>query len=77
MPYLLSFESEKPEFWGWLTGRLSIALIAAISGFALSASAGLFLPETVKYLPFTLLIISGIFCAFTQLRVIMKVRLAS
>ena len=77
MPYLLSFEGERPEFWGWLTGRLSIGVTGAISGLAISASAGVFLPETFKYVPFTLLIISGIFCAFTQLRVIMKVRLAS
>ena len=77
VPYLLPFDGEKPEFWGWLIGRLSIAAIAVISGMAISTSAGVFLPETVKYVPFTLLIISGIFCAFTQLRVIIKVRLAS
>lgn len=77
IPYLLPFDGEKPEFWGWLTGRLIIAAIAGICGLAISASAGVFLPETVKYVPFTLLIFSGIFCAFTQLRVIMKVRLAS
>ena len=76
-PFLLPFDGEKPEFWGWLMGRLSIAAIGALSGLAISASAGVFLPETVKFVPFTLLIISGIFCAFTQLRVIMKVRLAS
>ena len=77
MPYLLPFEGEKPEFWGWLTGRFSIGVIGAISGLAISASTGVFWPETVRYVPFTLLIISGIFCAFTQLRAIMKVRLAS
>lgn len=76
MPYLLPLDGEKPEFWGWLTGRLSIAVIAGISGVAISASAGVFLPETFKYVPFTLLIITGIFCVFTQLRVIIKVRLA-
>ena len=77
LPYLLPFDGEKPEFWGWIFGRLCIAMIGGLSGWATAAATGPFLPETIKYVPFTLLIISGIFCAFTQLRVIMKVRLAS
>lgn len=77
LPYLLPFGGEKPEFWNWFFGRLSISAIGVISGLATAASAGSFLPEALKYVPFTLLLISGIFCTFTQLRGIMKVRLAS
>lgn len=75
-PYLLPFAGEKPEFNGWLLGRVFIALIGVMAGLSVKFAAGTVLPETVRYVPMTLLIVAGIFCAYTQIYAIIKVRLA-
>jgi hypothetical protein len=75
-PYLLPFAGEKPEFRGWLLGRMFIAVIGVIGGLAVQAAAGKVLPEAVKYLPMTLLIVAGILCAYSQIYAIMRIRLA-
>jgi len=75
-PYLLPFSGERPEFWGWLGGRLLIAAVGIMAGSALQASVGTILPESAKHLPMTLLITAGIFCTYSQICGIMKVRLA-
>jgi len=75
-PYLLPFSGEKPEFRGWLLGRLFIAVIGVIGGLAVQAAAGNVLPESVKYMPMTLLIVAGILCAFSQFYAMIRIRLA-
>lgn len=75
-PYLLPFAGEKPEFRGWLIGRIFIATVAVLAGFAIQNAAGIVLPGNVRYVPMTLLIVAGIFCAYTQIYATMKVRLA-
>lgn len=75
-PYLLPFAGEKPEFRGWLLGRVFIAVIGVIGGLAVQASAGNVLPEAVKYLPMTLLIVAGILCAYSQFYAMIRIRLA-
>ena len=76
LPYFLPFSGEKPDFWGWIVGRLLISVVAILAGSALQASAGTVLPEATRYLPMTLLITSGIFCTYSQIYGIIKVRLA-
>lgn len=75
-PYLLPFAGEKPEFRGWLIGRVFIAVIGVIGGLAVQASAGSVLPEAVKYVPMTLLIVAGILCAYSQFYAMIRIRLA-
>ena len=76
LPYFLPFSGEKPEFWGWSIGRLLIAIVGILAGSALHASIGTILPEGARYLAMTLLITSGIFCTYSQIYGIIKVRLA-
>ena len=76
LPYFLPFSGEKPEFWGWSIGRLLIAAVGILAGSALHASVGTILPEGARYLAMTLLITSGIFCTYSQIYGIIKVRLA-
>lgn len=77
LPYVLPFSAEKPEFTGWAVGRLFIAAIGVISGLGIQAASGTVFPEFVRFVPMFLLIVSGIFCAATQIRGIIRVRLAS
>ena len=76
LPYFLPFSGEKPDFWGWTVGRLLICGMAILAGSALKAATGTVLPEATRYLPMTLLITSGIFCTYSQIYGIIKVRLA-
>jgi hypothetical protein len=76
LPYFLPFAGEKPDFWGWLVGRLLISAVGVLAGSALMASTGTILPEAFRHLPMTLLITSGIFCTYSQIYGIIKVRLA-
>ena len=76
LPYFLPFSGEKPNFGGWAMGRLLIAAVGILAGSALRASAGTVLPEAARYLPMTLLITSGIFCTYSQIYGIIRVRLA-
>ena len=76
LPYFLPFSGEKPDFWGWTVGRLLICGVAILAGSALEAATGTVLPEATRYLPMTLLITSGIFCTYSQIYGIIKVRLA-
>jgi len=77
LPYLLPFVGEKPEFTNWLVKRLFITGVGFTAGLVFQAGLGNMLPESAKFLPMTFLIISGIFCAITQIRGIIGVRLAS
>jgi hypothetical protein len=77
LPYLLPFAGGKTEFTSWLAKRLFITAVGFTAGLAFQAGLGTVLPESVKFLPMTFLIISGIFCAITQIRGIIGVRLAS
>ena len=77
LPYCLPFSGEKPEFTGWAVGRLFIAAIGVIGGLGFQANSGTVFPEFVRFAPMLLLIGSGIFCAATQIRGIIRVRLAS
>jgi hypothetical protein len=77
LPYFLPFAGEKPEFTGWVLGRVFITIVGLIGGLAIHFGAGTVFPESAEFLPMTLLIISGIFCAGLQIRDIIRVRLAS
>lgn len=77
VPYFLPFTDEKPEFTGWVLGRVFIAIVGLIGGLAIQFGAGTVFSESARFLPMTLLIISGIFCAGLQIRDIIRVRLAS
>jgi hypothetical protein len=77
LPYFLPFAGEKPEFTGWVLGRVFIAIVGLIGGLAIQFGAGIVFSQSARFLPMTLLIISGIFCAGLQIRDIIRVRLAS
>lgn len=76
LPYFLPFSGEKPDFKGWVIGRAFIAVVAILAGLALQSAAGTVLPEAVRHVPMTLLIVSAILCAVIRIYAMLKVRLA-
>ena len=74
MPYFLPSE-DKPRFGTWLLGRSLIAAFAVSVGVMFKQSLGV-LPETFKFLPMTLLIVTAMLSCYIQFYGLLKLRLA-
>ena len=75
LPYFLESE-EKPNFGTWLLGRSVIAGFAVLIGAMFKQSLGVVLPETFKFLPMTLLIVTAMLSCYIQFYSFLKLRLA-
>ncbi len=74
MPYFLPSE-DKPRFGSWLLGRTLIAAFAVSVGVMFKQSLGV-LPETFRFLPMTLLIVTAMLSCYIQFYGLLKLRLA-
>ena len=75
LPYFL-LADEKPTFGNWLLGRSLIAGLAILLGAMFKQSLGVVLPETFRFLPMTLLIVTAMFSCCIQFHGFFKLRLA-
>lgn len=75
LPYFLSAD-EKMSFGNWLLGRSLIVGLAVLLGVMFKQSLGVVLPETFRFLPMTLLIVTAMFCCYVQFYGFLKLRLA-
>ena len=75
LPYFL-LSDEKPNFANWLLGRSLIAGFAVLLGAMFKQSLGVVLPETFRFLPMTLLIVTAMLCCYIQFYCFLKLRLA-
>ena len=75
LPYFLMNE-EKPDFQTWLLGRGFIAGLAILLGAMFKQTLGIVLPETFRFLPMTLLIITAMLSCYIQFYSLFKFRLA-
>lgn len=75
LPYFLASD-EKPGFGNWLLGRTLIAVFALMLGVIFHQILGTVLPETFKFLPMTLLIVTAMLTCYIQFYSFFKVRLA-
>lgn len=75
LPYFL-LSDEKPNFANWLFGRSLIAGFAILLGVMFKQSLGVVLPETFRFLPLTLLIVTAMLCCYIQFYGFLKLRLA-
>lgn len=73
MPYFLP-TNEKMNFGNWLLGRGLIVGLAILTGIALKSSLGVVLPETFKFLPMTLLILTAMLSCYFQFFAFLKFR---
>ena len=74
MPYFLPSE-DKPRFGNWLLGRTLIAAFAVTIGAMFKQTLGV-LPETFRFLPMTLLIVTAMLSCYIQFYGLLKLRLA-
>ena len=75
MPYFLASDS-KISVWHWTVGRSLIAVFGAALGWLFKQSLGVVLPETFRFLPLTLLILTAMFSCYFQFYSFLKFRLA-
>lgn len=75
LPYFL-LSDEKPGFMNWLLGRSLIVGFAILLGAMFKQSLGVVLPETFRFLPMTLLIVTAMLCCYIQFYSFFKLRLA-
>ena len=75
LPYFLP-SNEKPNFKSWLLGRSFITIFAISLGLMFKQSVGVVLPETFRFLPMTLLIVTAMLSCYVQFYGFLKLRLA-
>lgn len=75
LPYYLTAD-EKPNFGRWFLGRAFIVAFAVLLGFIFKQTLGFVLPETFRFLPMTLLIITAMLSCYLQFYGFFKLRLA-
>ena len=75
IPYFLPSD-EKPGFGNWVLGRSLIAFFAVGLGMMFKQTLGVVLPETMRYLPMTLLIVTAMISCYIQFYGLLKIRLA-
>lgn len=76
LPYFLPSESEPPSFGMWLGGRGAIAGLGLLLGFGLQKSVGVVVPDALKFVPMTGLIVAAMVSCYVQFYGLMKLRLA-
>jgi len=76
LPYYLPSSNGRPAIAKWLTGRSLIAILAVSIGALLQPAYGTLLPESFRFLPLTLLILTAMCSCFIQFYALMRLRLA-
>ena len=76
LPYFLATRVDMPSFSNWLAGRSIIALFGAVLGVAFGKSVGVVLPESLRFMPLTFLILASMISCYIQFYSLLKLRLA-
>lgn len=76
LPYYLLSTEEPPSFGMWLGGRSVIAGLGVLLGFVFQASVGVLVPDLLRFVPMTALVIAAMISCYFQLYCMMKLRLA-
>jgi len=73
-PYFLPTSGTKPAFGNWILGRAIIAAFAVSIGLAFKQALGIVLPETFRFLPMTMLIVTAMVSCYVQFYGLMRFR---
>lgn len=76
VPYFLPSLEEKPDFMDWFLGRSVITIFAVALGVMFGQSLGVVLPETLRFLPFTMVILTAMLSCSLQFYGMIRFRLA-
>lgn len=76
LPYFLPSRYEKPQFGNWLMGRTALAFFGAVTGVFFKQNIGVTLPESMRFMPMTFLILTSIVSCYVQFYGLMRLRVA-
>jgi pheromone shutdown protein TraB len=76
LPYFLPSRNEKPAFSNWMIGRGTITILGLVLGVAFTQSVGTVVPESMRFMPLTLLIVAAMISCYIQFYGLLKLRLA-
>ena len=76
LPFYLPTNIERGSFGQWLVGRGLIGVLAVGAGASLQPAYGTILPESLRFLPLTMLILAAMSSCFIQFYALMRLRLA-
>ena len=76
LPYFLPSAGEPPSFGMWLGGRGIIAAFGVLLGLGLQKSVGVLVPDVLRFVPMTALVIAAAISCYFQFYCLMKLRLA-
>lgn len=74
LPFFLPSKWEKPEFGNWLISRSFVAMAAIFLGVAFRQSLGTVLPEPLRFMPLTFLILASMVSCYIQFYSLLKLR---
>ena len=74
LPYFLPSRAEKPSFSDWLISRGALALCGVALGLGFKQSLGGVLPEAIRFVPMTFLILASMVSCYIQFYGLMKLR---
>jgi hypothetical protein len=76
LPYLLPYDGAKPNFVQWVAGRVAVVSLGLVVGVMFGQAVGVFLPETFRFMPLTLLIMAGLISCYLRFYRLLRLRLA-
>ena len=76
LPYFLPSSAEPPSLGMWLGGRGVIAVFGILFGAVLQNSVGKIVPDVLKFVPMTGLIITTMISCYVQFYGLLRLRLA-
>lgn len=75
-PYFLPSNTSRASLANWLIGRGAIALSGVLLGYVFKQSVGVAMPESLRFMPMTFLILASMVSCYIQFYGLMKLRLA-
>lgn len=76
LPYFLPSKSARPTLGSWLKLRTSVAVVGLGLGVLYSRSAGIVMPESLRSVPMTFLILTAMVSCYVQFYGLLRLRLA-
>ena len=73
IPYFVE-SSRKPKLSSWITGRMLIIVFGGILGWIFKQSLGSVLPDILRFLPLTLLMVTAMLSCYLQFYFFLKIR---
>ena len=74
VPYFIVNASIGRDFGKWLAGRCLITMFATLLGVVFDQTIGLVLPDVMRYIPMTLLIVSAMVSCYFQFYGLLRLR---